>query len=167
MTTIILNILYWFLLILALSSIPFSLPGPLMIVGINLIYQLLDKAPGIDWRLVIILLVIAGVSELIEYLITAFSSKKSGASQRAVFGSIAGSIAGAIIGTGIFPLIGSLVGALIGSFLGGFITEYMKHQDSQKAYKVGIGAFTGVAGGKLTKLTLAIVMLVIIGFNMA
>jgi len=166
MEMIILNIFYWIFLIGAVFVIPFSLPGPTIIVIINFVYQLLDKSAGIDWRLVIILLVIAGLAELLEYVITAFSSKRSGASKQAMYGAVIGSIIGAIVGTGILPLIGSLVGALIGAFAGSYLIEYLRHQDSRKAYQVGVGAFTGVAGGKITKIMLAIIMLVIIGFNM-
>lgn len=166
MTIIILNIIYWILLIGAVLLIPFSLPGPIIIVVINLGYQLLDKAPGLDWKLLIILFVIAALSELFEYLITAYSSRRSGGSQRAMFAAVAGSIIGAILGTGFFPLVGSLIGALAGAFAGSYLIEYLDHKDSDRAFKVGIGAFTGVAGGKITKIILAVIMLAIIGLNM-
>ena len=166
MVIVILNILYWLLLIGAVLVIPFSLPGPMLIVIFNFIYQLLDKHQGIDWRILLILLVIAGLAELLEYLITAFSSKRSGASKKAMYAAVIGSIAGAIIGTGFLPLVGSLLGALIGAFIGAYLVEYSRYRDFDRAFKVGLGAFSGVAGGKITKIILGIIMLVIIGFNM-
>ena len=136
-----------------------------MIAGFNLVFQLLDNDPAINWKLFGILLYLAGLSELLEYIITAVSSRRSGASKRAMFGAVIGSIVGAVIGTGIFPVIGSLIGALGGAFVGAFLIEYLENYDRDRAIKIGIGAFTGVAGGKLTKIALAIIMLVMIALN--
>lgn len=136
-----------------------------MIAGFNLVFQLLDNDPAINWKLFGILLFLAGLAEFLEYIITAVSSRRSGASKRAMFGAVIGSIVGAMIGTGIFPVIGSLIGALGGAFVGAFLIEYLENYDRDRAIKIGIGAFTGVAGGKLTKIALAIIMLVMIALN--
>lgn len=163
--TIFISVIYWILLILSVGIIPLSLPGTFFIVGWNLLYQLLDSVPGINWRVVFILLSIAIILEVLEYLLTGWSSRRFGASRRGTLGAIVGSICGAIIGTGIVPFLGSLLGAFIGAFLGAFAVEYLARKTTHEAIWAGLGAFTGAVGGKMSKVIGAIVMLVIIAFQ--
>jgi len=162
--TIFITIVYWILLIFAVFSIVFSLPGTFLIVIFNIIYQLVDDIAGINWRLIAILLGISIFLELAEYGITAWSSKKYGASKAGIAGAIIGSIGGAVVGTGLFPLIGSLIGAFIGAFLGAYFVELLRTGNNHLAFQAGYGAFTGSVGAKLIKLVGAVTMLVMIAW---
>ncbi len=156
-------ILFWILLILAVFTIPFNLPGTFMIVGLDLMYQMVDSQPGFQWQVIGILCAIAISLELFDYLILGWSSRKFGSSRQAAIGAIGGTIIGAVIGSGILPIIGSLMGAFMGAFCGAVTVEYLRINDLNKALRSGIGAFSGVLGGKLFKIAGAIAMLIIIG----
>ena len=162
--TIIINILYWLLLLTAIFLIPFNIPGNVIIAGLHLVYMW-AFSDFINWQLFAQLAVLAGVSELIEFVITVRSTQKYGGSRRSMIGAIIGSIMGAIAGSGVFLLIGTLLGAMLGAYLGSFLVAYLEHQDLEKAKRTGLGAFTGVVGGKLTKTLLGILMLVLIAAN--
>lgn len=160
--TIFLTIIYWILLLTAVVSIIFSLPGTFLIVLFNFLYQLVDAVPGIEWRTIGILLAVAIILELAEFAITAWSSRRYGASRPGTVGAVVGSIFGAVVGTGVLPLFGSLLGAFIGAFCGAYIVDFLRTGDRSGALHSGIGAFTGSVGGKLLKIFGAIAMLVMI-----
>jgi len=160
--TLFLTIIYWVLLISSIGTIIFSLPGTFFIILINFIYQLMDKVAGINWRLIIVLLIIAIALELAEFIMTAWSSKRFGASKQGTVGAIIGSIIGAIIGTGMFPFLGSLIGAFLGAFAGAFLIDFIRTGEIARSFQSGIGAFTGSVSGKLIKIIGAVGMLVII-----
>ena len=164
--TIIIAIIYWLLLIISVFTLIFSLPGTFFIVILNLLYQLIDPLAGINWRLVLWLLLISICLELLEFIITAWSSKRYGASNQGTATAIAGSVIGAIVGTSIFPVAGSLLGAIGGAFIGAFAIDLIRTGDAKRAYQSGIGALTGSVGGKMIKIIGAIGMLVLIGYNM-
>jgi len=163
---IIIAIIYWLLLITSVFTLIFSLPGTFFIVIFNLLYQLIDPVAGINWQLIMWLLLISICLELLEFIITAWSSKRYGASNQGTAAAIAGSVIGAIVGTGIFPVAGSLLGAIGGAFIGAFAVDLIRTGDTKRAFQSGIGALTGSVGGKMIKIIGAIGMLVLIGYNM-
>ena len=162
---IVIAIIYWLLLVISVFTLIFSLPGTFFIVIFNLLYQLIDPVAGINWRLVLWLLLISIFLELLEFIITAWSSKRYGASNQGTAAAIAGSVIGAIIGTGV-PVAGSLLGAFGGAFIGAFAIDLIRTGDTKRAFQAGIGALTGSVGGKMIKIIGAIGMLVLIGYNM-
>ncbi len=164
MLIILINILYWLLLLLALLLIPFNIPGNLIIAGLHLVYMIVIQG-AVNWELFSLLAVLAGIAELIEFFISMKSTQHFGGSQKSMLAAVAGSIFGAFIGSGILLLIGTLIGAMVGAFIGSFLVDYLENRDTDRALKTGLGAFTGVAGGKMTKIILAIIMLVMIGIN--
>ena len=161
---ILINIIYWILLIGSIFLIPFNIPGNVIIAGLHLIYMWLFQGV-INWNLFAILAVIAVISELIEFLVTVKSTQRFGGSRRSMIGAIFGSVIGAFIGSGFLLLIGTLLGAMAGAFLGSFLADYAENKDVDRALRTGIGAFTGVAGGKITKTILGIIMLVLIAVD--
>lgn len=163
---IVIAIIYWLLLVISVFTLIFGLPGTFFIVIFNLLYQLFDSITGINWRLIIWLLLISICLEFLEFIITAWSSKRYGASSQGIAAAIAGSIIGAIIGTDIFPVVGSLLGAIGGAFIGAFVIDLIRTADIKRAFQSGIGALTGSVGGKMIKIIGAIGMLVLIGYSM-
>lgn len=161
---ILVETIYWILLVSSVILIPFNLPGNFIILGLNFLYMLLFS-DTINWELFGILAVLAGVSELMEFLVTVKSTEKFGGSKRSMFASIIGSIIGAVIGSGFLILIGTLLGAMVGAFIGSFVVDYMENNDMNQAMRTGMGAFVGVAGGKLSKIIIAIVMLILIALK--
>jgi len=159
--SIFINILYWILLVFSVITIPFNLPGNVIIVILKFLHSWLWVGK-IDWKIIIILAVIATISELLEFFVTVKSTEKFGGSRNSMIASIIGSIVGAFVGSGFILLIGTLLGAMIGAYIGSFLVDYYENKNLETAMRTGLGAFTGVAGGKFSKIILAIIMLIII-----
>lgn len=100
------------------------------------------------------LLIMAAVAigaTVLDNFIPALSAKRSGASKRAVWGSVAG----LIIGMFFFPPLGLIVGPFLGAVLG----ELSMGENSNDALKSGFNTFLGFLGGVLIKLIASGVML--------
>lgn len=137
-------------------------PGNFLIWGAAIVYNLINWSMKISYLTLGIILAIAIVGEILEYVIGIKSAKSAGASKAGVTGAILGGLAGAIIGVPIF-IIGSLIGMFIGAFLGAVIAEIsVEKQPLGKAIKAGIGAFKGRVGAIMVKELLGIVMIIII-----
>jgi len=156
------NIVFIIILVAALIVIPLGIPGTFVIFLASLIYGIITHFAQITQALIWTLLGIALVGELMEYLAGIFGAKKFGASRVGIMGAVAGGILGGIVGTGILPLVGSVIGLLIGAFSGAFLMELAIKKKPAQALRAGWGTFTGRIGGILTKIILAIVMIVLV-----
>ncbi len=115
------------------------------------------------WTLIAIL-ILAFVSEALEFLAGAAGTRKAGGSRWAAAVSIAGGIAGAIIGTFAIPVpvLGSLIGAIAGATLGAWLTELVIGREMHEAVKSGAGAGAGTLAGALIKLAFGVAVWLII-----
>jgi len=156
------NIIFVIILIAALIAIPLGIPGTFIIFLATLIYGVITHFAQITQALIWTLLGIALFGELMEYLAGIFGAKKFGASRVGIMGAVAGGILGGIVGTGILPLVGSVIGLLMGAFSGAFLMELAIKKKPAQALRAGWGTFTGRIGGILTKVILAIVMIILI-----
>ncbi len=96
-----------------------QLPGTWLIV-VATAAMALWPATEIGWLWVAVLLALAGVGELIEFLASAHGARKAGATRRAAVGSLIGGVVGAIVCTFLIPIIvvGTLIGACAGAGIG-------------------------------------------------
>ncbi len=159
------HILFWIVMLGGILLIPFGLPGTFVIVANALILGWLTDFAEVTWKFLGLLLLIAVVMEVIEFFIGAATAGKYGASKLGMFGAIVGGFIGAIWGPGIVPLLGTLLGAFAGAFAGATLFEYINTKDLDKSLRVGFGAFLGTVGGKLTKIAVAVAMVVMVGFQ--
>jgi len=115
------------------------------------------------WTLAAIL-VLALISELLEFFAGAAGTRKAGGSRWSAAVSIAGSIIGAIAGTFIIPIpvLGSLIGAIGGAALSAWLTEVAIGRKMDEAVKSGTGAGIGTFAGALIKLAFGVVVWLII-----
>lgn len=127
----------------------FSLPANWVAIGLVSLWKLLYPA-SMDWSFVIILAVIAGVAEALEFILQARYAGKYGASTRGNIGGIVGAIAGAIFGAPFFLGLGALIGALGGAWLGCLVAE-MPGRSRDEAFHAAKGAFVGKALGFTVK----------------
>ncbi len=158
--------LFWLVMIAGIVIIPFGIPGTFLIVGNVLVYAWLTNFVEITWSFIGLLALIATIVEVIEFFLGAATASKFGASKMGMFGAIVGGFVGAVLGTSIMPLIGTLMGAFAGAFAGTAIFEYMRSSDLQKSLQAGFGAFLGALGGKLTKIAVAVAMVVMVAFRL-
>ena len=116
-------------LVLALLLVPLGLPGLWAMLGVALLYDVVSATPAIGaWTLVGAAL-LAGVAEVIEFLLGGSFARRYGGSRRAGWGAILGGLAGAVIGVPV-PVLGPMLGGFVGAFLGALAAI---------AVKVGIG----------------------------
>jgi len=160
------TILFWIILIAGIVIIPFGVAGTFIIVGAALVYGLLTQFADITIGFVVILLGMAVGMELLEAIFGALLAKKFGGSKWGMLGAVVGGTAGAIIGTPVTPIVGTLIGAFLGSFLGALTFEFIHESDPGHAFRVGLGAFFGTLGGKVTKIIVAVIMVVMVGLKM-
>lgn len=159
------HIVFWIVMLGGIIIIPFGIPGTFVIVVNTLVFAWLTGFSEVTWKFLGLLLLMAVIMEVIEFFIGAATAGKYGASKLGMFGAIVGGFMGAIWGTSIVPLLGTLLGAFAGAFAGATLFEYISTKDLDRSMRVGFGAFLGTVGGKLTKIAVAITMVVMVGFQ--
>lgn len=148
-----------------------SLPGNWLIVLATAIYAYFfpeSAKSGIGWLGVAILVALATLGEVIEFVAGAAMAGKRGASRRAmalaVLGTMLGSILGAVFTIPI-PIIGPIIGALAGgaggAFCGAWLGELWKGKSNEERVHVGTGALMGRLLGTSGKLIVGAVMVVV------
>jgi len=141
----------FFLAGLAGSIIP-GMPGPPVVFAGALIYGLLTGFAEIGWMLLLVLGLLAAVSQLLDYLASAYGAKKFGGSSWGIWGSLVGGL----IGFFIF----NIPGMIAGLFAGAVIMELWKgKKDTRTALKVGGGSLLGFLGGTLMKVVFSLLMI--------
>ncbi len=159
LTILIIINLFWLLLVF------FGMPGNWLIV--------LSTALFAWWRwddgffsiyCIAVIIILAALGELFEFLGAATGSKKAGGSLRASVGALFGGIAGAITGTFIIPIpvLGTLIGAAGGAFAGSSLMELSKGKSLDKSAHVGVHAGLGQIKGILSKIVMGIIIWIIV-----
>ena len=147
----------------------FSLPGNWALVGLAALFAWLvphEGSRGVAWNTVWILLALAVVGEIIEFVAGAAGAARRGASRRAIWlslvGALAGSVAGAIVGLPL-PLVGPPIAALLGGAAGAFAGAYLGETWAERTHghsvAVAKGAFLGRLWGTVGKFAVGAVML--------
>jgi len=129
-------------LVAGLLLIPFGLPGLWVMVGAVLLYSYVGPAGALGAWTVVAVAVLAGIGELLEFLLAGRFARRYGGSRRAGWGAIIGSIVGAFMGVPV-PLVGSLVGAFVGAFAGAWLAEMTLKREIRAATRVATGALVG------------------------
>jgi uncharacterized protein YqgC (DUF456 family) len=145
-----------------------SLPGNWALLGLTALFAWLvphENSRGVSWSTVWVLLTLAIVGEIIEFVAGAAGAAKRGASRRSIWlsliGALAGSIGGGIVGLPI-ALVGSpiaaLLGGAIGAFVGAYLGETWAKRPGDHSLEVAKGAFFGRLWGTVGKLAVGAVM---------
>ncbi|HWB52805.1 MAG TPA: DUF456 domain-containing protein [Tepidisphaeraceae bacterium] len=154
---------YFVLLLLMLASIAlvlFSLPGVWLMVLLALIYAWLTHFQLIGAHTLIVILVLAAISEFLEFVAAGAGAKHAGGSSRASLGAIIGALVGGLVSTFFIPIpiIGTLAGLAGGAFVGSLILEQGRNPDPAHLLRVGFAAAKGRLLGVLVKIVFAIII---------
>jgi uncharacterized protein YqgC (DUF456 family) len=107
------------------------------------------KTVDLPGTLLIVLGIVTVVVTILDYVVPAWGTKKSGGSKAGIRGATAGLIVGLFLGpAGI--IVGPFAGAVIGEMIGGSGTD--------KALRAGFGSFLGFLAGTGLKLMASITM---------
>ena len=150
---------------ICLGLVLLRLPGVwLMVLSTALVaWWRWDEAMFSIWTLIAIL-ILALISEVLEFAAGVVGTRKAGGSRRGAAVSIVGGITGAIIGTMLIPIpvLSSVIGAIIGAAMGAWGTELLIGREMREAVKSGAGAGAGTLAGVLIKMAFGILVWVII-----
>lgn len=130
--------------------LPF-LPDVVFILLGALVYGLYDKFEHVGGWTYLILIILALIITVVDYLATLVGAKKLGATKYGIIGGIIGGI------LGFFG--GNIFGTLIGFILGAVVGELIVGRDFKASLKSGGGAILGLLGGSLVKLMIAFIMI--------
>ena len=144
-----------------LVTLIFGLPGNFIILGVSILFGWYGGFQEITVKIIIILIILALMGELIEFLFGILGSKKYESSNRAIIGSIIFGIIGAIVGAPFIFGIGAVVGAFAGAFAGAIVVELSQGKKMDEALKSGWGAFLGRVAGTISKGAVGIAMIAI------
>lgn len=153
MSNTLLAIIFAVLLLPGFAGIFLPLPGILYMFIISLIYGFVDKFQHLQpWELGV-LLAIALIAMVNDYLSGLLGAKYGGAAQKSMLYGIIGMIIGLII----FPPFGGLVGV----FAGILLAEIIRGNSQEKAVRAATGGLVGSIVGMAITLVLSIVFLFI------
>lgn len=150
------------LLFIGLFVTAIGLFGNVIIFGAALLYAFLTGFYPLGIRELLVIGILYGVGELLEYVFTILGVKWLGASRISGWMAIIGTVIGAIYGGTLIWGIGVVVGGFLGAILGAFITELIVKGKPGLALRAGIGAFVGKVGAVFVKLVIAVIMIVYI-----
>lgn len=146
------------LMVLSLMLIFLSLPGNWVILILAGLWSFFTQAAGFGWSFFALLIGLAALGELVEFLAGYFGSKRYGGTNKGSVGGMIGAVAGAILCAPFFFGLGALPGALAGSFTGTFLMEKSHGMESQAAINAAFGSTLGRFGGFVVKLGIGISM---------
>jgi hypothetical protein len=151
-------VLFIALLVAVLFTNIFQAPANWIILALLGVWKLTHVQGEMSWLFLGLMLAIAGVGEVLEFVAQAMGSKKYGASKKGNLGGLVGAIAGAILGAPILMGLGALFGALLGAFLGCFVVEKLAGRSTEDAWRASWGAFWGKMFGMTAKTALGAAM---------
>jgi len=159
----ILGHLVFFLFLLAgFFGLIFGLPGTWMILGATLVYAWITDFAQVSGGLLLLFGLLTLAGEFVEYVFGIAGARRFGSSNRGIVFSILGGLVGAMIGAPLFFGFGAILGALVGAFLGAVLIELLTYGPTEwkKAVRSGWGNFLGRTAGVITKMAIAIGMIV-------
>lgn len=143
----------------------FGFPGNFIILADSILFGWYDGFNDVSVKILIILLGLALLGELVEFIVGILGAKKYKSSNKAIVGSIVFGIIGGILGIPFFFGIGAVIGAFVGAFVGAFLVEFLLEKNVDRAVKSGWGAFIGRLGGTFFKGAIGIAMIVIVAVS--
>lgn len=149
-----------------------GLPGTWAMVVISLLLTLFAPDTSmvwVPWSMTVILALIAGGGEFLEFVASAAGVGKLGGAQRSALLALAGSILGAIVGLFVglpVPVVGPVVSSIllggVGAALGAVAGERWVGKGWKQSARVGAGAMLGRLLGTIGKSICAGIMLVLL-----
>jgi uncharacterized protein YqgC (DUF456 family) len=146
-------------LLAGVVMIPFTLPGTWLIVLASFLYSFVRDYDTADWKVVLILVILAALGEAIEFATGTLGPKKENVPTGAIVCSIVGGVIGVIVGVPVF-LVGAVLGLLIGTFLGALIYTLIKDGQVRVALRHAWAVLTSRVISIFAKTSIAVGMAV-------
>lgn len=118
----------------------------------------LSSTADLTWTFILVMVVLAGIGELLEWGIQVKLGSKFGSSSKGNWGGIIGSIIGGILLLPLFFGFGAILGALAGAYVGCLVVELACRRNFKEANIAAWGAFVGRFLGMGLKLGISIMI---------
>jgi uncharacterized protein YqgC (DUF456 family) len=134
----------WALVLLVSSLLVYlGLGGNFVLVGLALIHALVTGFDPIGPVLLGVVLGLALLGELVEFVLGNFYVLRKGAGKEGTIGGFVGGLLGAVLGNGVLPIAGAVLGSFVGAFAGCVLGEYWRQRRLDDSVRVGGHAFIG------------------------
>jgi uncharacterized protein len=143
----------------AIFLIPLGWPGIWVMVGIVAVGSVVGH---VSWGLLVLVVLVAGAAELVEFLIVHQLSVRYGGSSRAFWGAVLGGTVGVLMGFPV-PFLGPVIAGFLGSFIGAALATLSEGGGLAEARRVGWGVIIGRTISTGVKVAAAFVVLAIGG----
>ncbi|HEY2383325.1 MAG TPA: DUF456 domain-containing protein [Terriglobia bacterium] len=158
-------------MIFGLLSIPFGLPGTIIILSAILIYALVTHFnAGIGIPLFVVLCVMTLVAETADHWLSAIGARRYGASTSSIWLSFVGGIAGALMIGGPLAVVLGPLGPIAGGFAGAFaivvVHELYLRKNWAEALRAGWGTLAGRMAGMILKVVISAAMIISVAVAM-
>ena len=150
-----------FVCFIGLASLVFSIPGTFIILGAAFVYGWLTGFETIDGITLGWLTGLSLLGEVLEFLSSAFGGGER-PTRRTAIAAVFGGLVGGLLGAPILFGLGALFGALAGAFAGAAIASLTQQGDASRALRTGLSAMKGRFLGFVTKLAIAVTMIVVL-----
>ena len=132
------------------------LPGTPVVLVAAIIHRLYFGDASINNLFLAVLVVLTGLSLLLDFLSSVLGAKKFGATWRGMVGAVIG---------GVIGLFFALPGIILGPFLGAMIFEMLGGKEFKIAAKAGAGAVVGLLLGVIGKFSICVIMITLFATN--
>ena len=151
------NLLCW-------VGILFGLPGTwLMVLFPVLLKWWQPDQFMVSWTVLGVAVGLAMLGEVLEFVLGAAGSRRTGGSTRGAVLALVGSIVGGIMGIALpVPLVGPLLGACLGAFGGALLGNLWAGHTLFQSLVAGRGAAIGQFWGTVLKLAIGAIMVVML-----
>jgi uncharacterized protein YqgC (DUF456 family) len=158
-------------MIFGLFSIPFGLPGTVIILGTILIYAVITHfSAEIGVPFFVVLCIMTLLAETADHWLSAIGARRYGASTASIWLSFIGGIAGALLigGPLAVPLgpLGPVAGGFIGAFAIVVAHEFYLRKNWMDALRAGWGTLAGRMAGMILKIVIAAAMIISVAAEM-
>lgn len=145
-------------------GILFGLPGTwLMLLFAVLLKWWQPDQFMVSWTVLGVAVGLAALGEVVEFVLGAAGSRRTGGSTRGAVLALIGSIVGGLMGTALpVPLVGSLLGACLGAFAGALLGNLWVGRTLFQSFAAGRGAAIGQFWGMLVKLAIGAIMVLML-----
>lgn len=156
------HLLFFLVLLVALFSLFLGLPGTWVILAATAVYAWVTGFSHVGAGMLVLFFLLAAGGEIVEYVFGIAGARRFGSSNRGIVFSLLGGFAGAVVGAPLFFGFGAILGALVGAFLGAVLIELLTYgvAEWRRAVRSGWGNFVGRMAGLITKMAIAIGMIV-------
>ena len=126
-----------------------ALPGPVLVLAGLVLAAWIDDFSRVGGVVVALLVGMAVLAHILDFVAGALGVQRSGASARAALGAALGGVVGIFLGP---------VGIVTGPFVGAVLGELSARRNLGAAGRAGVGAWLGWLLGAVAKIALAVVM---------